>query len=98
MRKRELVSAIAVETELTDGQVEAVLDATFRHLADELVAGGRFEVRDFGVFDVIARKARKLYVPKTGQTITLPARRGVRFAEFPALHARLNPEPTTPSE
>jgi nucleoid DNA-binding protein len=93
MRKRELVSAIAVETGLTNGQVESVLDGVFRHLADELVAGGRFEVRDFGVFDVIARKARQLYVPKTGRTITLPARRGVRFAELPVLYGRLNPGP-----
>ena len=93
MRKRELVAAIAAEVGLANGQVDAVLDAAFRHLADELVAGGRLEVRDFGVFGVVARKARNLYVPKTGQTIAIPARRGVQFTELAALHTRLNPDP-----
>ena len=90
MRTRELVAAIAADTGLTHDQVQAVLVAAFHHLADELVAGGRLEVRNFGIFDVVAHEPRQLHVPKTGQTIALPARRTVRFRELKALRDRLN--------
>lgn len=93
MRKRELVAAIASDVGLTYDQVEAVLDHAFAHLANELVAGGRLEVRGFGVFAVATQKGRKLYVPKTGKTITLPPRRTVRFTELEDLRRRLNPAP-----
>jgi nucleoid DNA-binding protein len=91
VRKRELVSAIAAEVGLANDQVEAVLDSAFAHIANELIAGGRFEIRSLGVFNVLTQKARKQYVPKTGQTITIPARRVIRFKEVAAIKRRLNP-------
>lgn len=93
MRKRELVASIATEVGLPNDQVRAVLDSAFRHIADELLVGGRFEMRGFGVFNVLTQKERKLYVPKTGQTITIPARRVIRFKEVEGLRRRLNPGP-----
>lgn len=91
MRKRELVAAIAQELELPTAQVGQVLDRTFARIADELVAGGRFEIRGFGVFVVLSLPARKTYVPKTGQTVSIPARRVARFKETKGLRERLNP-------
>ncbi len=92
MRKRELVAAIAAEVDLDHDQVRAVLDSAFRHIADTLVDHGRFEIRSLGVFNVQLQKERQLFVPKTGQTITLPARRMIKFKEVEALRHRLNPQ------
>lgn len=77
MRKRELVAAIAAEVGLANDQVRAVLDSAFGHIADELLESGRLEIRSLGVFNVLTQKERQQFVPKTGQTITIPARRPV---------------------
>ncbi len=91
MRKRELVAAVAQDLGMPNAQVGQVLDRAFARIADELVAGGRLEVRGFGVFVVLSLPARKTYVPKTGQTINIPARRGARLKETKDLRERLNP-------
>lgn len=92
MRKRELVAAIVGDLNMPADLVGQVLDRAFARIADELVAGGRFEVRGFGVFNVPTLKGRKIYVPKTGQTIAIPARRVARFKEAKTLRERLNPK------
>lgn len=43
------------------------------------VEEGRIELRNFGVFQVKERKARKARNPKTGETVDVPARLAVVF-------------------
>ena len=53
--------------------VQMTLDTIIEVLATE----GRLELRDFGVFEVYARKARKGRNPRTGEEVMVPERRRV---------------------
>ena len=80
LTKRELVARIANETGMVQQDVYAVLQKSLDTIVDSLVAGRNVEFRDFGVFQVKGRKARRGYNPTAPETnITIPERRVVRF-------------------
>ena len=45
----------------------------------ELGKGNRLEFRDFGVFEVVSRGARKAQNPKTLEPVRVPPKRTVKF-------------------
>jgi integration host factor subunit beta len=51
----------------------------FDGIIDTLEKEGRIELRNFGVFDVKQRKARKARNPRTGEKIMVPAKLIVHF-------------------
>ena len=86
MNRRVFASQIAEKTDHTATAIDAILEAAITILAGELAKVGRFEWRGFGTFTVRAYPPRKIHVPSTGETITLPARRSVGFK--PSSHIR----------
>ena len=79
MTKADIVNQIATRTGVQHQLVTAVVQQTFDHIVDALVRDGRIELRDFGVFEVRLAKSRPARNPKTGERVTVPERRRVRF-------------------
>lgn len=103
MNRRVFASRIAEKTGHSAAAIDAILDAAISILAGELAEVGRFEWRGLGTFTVRAYPTRKIHVPSTGKTITLPARRSVGFKPSARLRSgltaagRLRPAPRRPS-
>jgi nucleoid DNA-binding protein len=94
LTKRDLVVRIAAETGLVQQDVYAVLQKTLDHITDSMVEGRNVEFRDFGVFDVRSRKARKGYNPsQPGNYIDIPARRVVKFKPGKKMRERVHHDP-----
>ncbi|MEM6392212.1 MAG: HU family DNA-binding protein [Planctomycetota bacterium] len=77
--KKELIDHIAEAT----GQKRVVVKQTVQSFLDniiiELGKGNRLEFRDFGVFEVKLRRARRAQNPKTLERVWVPAKRTVKF-------------------
>jgi len=79
MRKVEIVTRIADETGLTQVQAEKIVNAILQEIKDSLQRGEPVILRQFGSFQVHAKRARMGRNPKTGEEAGIPARRIVRF-------------------
>ena len=75
MTKRDLVVRISNETGLIQQQVLDVVQKTLDYIAEAVAEGKNVELRNFGVFEVRHRPARKARNPQTGEEIRLDARR-----------------------
>ena len=78
-RKKYLVDRIAESTQIKNALVKAIVQNFLDEIISELTKGNRLEFRDFGVFEVKKRAARKAQNPKTLEPIDVPARRRVKF-------------------
>ncbi len=90
MTKAELVAKVAAEAGLTKAAAERAVNAFIKALAEALVKGERVALPGLGVFHVKERKARKGRNPRTGEEITIPARKVVTFSAAKALREALN--------
>ena len=75
MRKQDLIDAIAAQQNLPKRQVTMVVDATFNAIRDAMANGDKVTLTGFGSFEVVQRNEREGRNPRTGQTITIAARR-----------------------
>ncbi len=87
--KRDLVQRIAERTGQTKVLVREVLQHFLDEVAHELENGNRLEFRNFGIFEVKDRSARKALNPKTKTPVVVPPRRVVRFKAGNSLKARV---------
>ena len=78
-RKKDLVDRIAESTQIKNALVKAIVQNFLDEIISELTKGNHLEFRDFGVFEVKKRAARKAQNPKTLESIDVPARRRVKF-------------------
>lgn len=79
MNKTELVNAIAAQANLTKVDAKAALDATIASIANALAEGDKVALIGFGTFSVAEKSARTGINPRTKQTITIAARKAVKF-------------------
>lgn len=79
MTKKEIVKAISEELGLTQLKTRDIVQRTFDMIVDALVTDGRIELRNFGVFEVKKRAARKARNPRTGDSVEVPSRYVVTF-------------------
>lgn len=77
--KKELVDRIADATGQKRVVVKDIISTFLANVTVELGKGNRLEFRDFGVFEVKHRKARKAQNPKTLAPVFVPAKRTVKF-------------------
>ncbi len=77
--KREIAERVAQQTGLAQVAVKQVIQLLFDEVINELSAGNRLEFRDFGVFEVVTRKARTGRNPRTGEKVAVPPKRVVTF-------------------
>ena len=79
MTKRELVIQVANRLGMTQSDVAKVVEGTFETISQSLAEGRRWELRDFGVFEVKIRASRLGRNPRTGDQVPVPERRVVTF-------------------
>jgi DNA-binding protein HU-beta len=79
MTKSELVSAVAASTKQTKGVVEALLSATLEAMSGALERGEKVQILPFGIFSIAERSARQGRNPRTGEEITIAARKAIKF-------------------
>ncbi len=79
MTKKELVSRIADRTGQTKVVTKDVIQMFLDAIILELSKGNRLEFREFGVFEVKERAARKAQNPRTLEKVEVPAQKEVKF-------------------
>ena len=94
MTKSELIERIAhKQSLLARRDVELAVKVMFEHMTACLADGGRIEIRGFGSFSLHFRAARIGRNPRTGTTMSLPARHATYFKPGQALRERVNRRP-----
>ncbi len=79
MTKKEIVRTISEEIGLTQLKTKEIVQKTFDAIVETLVADGRIELRNFGVFEVKRRARRKARNPRTGEKVLVPEKFVVTF-------------------
>ena len=79
MTKKEIVKQISERIGLTQLKTKEIVQLTFDAIVDTLLADKRIELRNFGVFEVKQRKARKARNPRTGEKVDVPPKNVVTF-------------------
>jgi len=77
--KKEIVKTISEEIGMTQLKTKEIVQKTFDAIVETLVDEGRIELRNFGVFEVKKRAARKARNPRTGQRVDVPEKYVVTF-------------------
>lgn len=78
---------------LTKVAVCRAVSTIFDAIIEQLVAGGRVELRGFGSFSTRARTARNGRNPSTGGVVAVAAKRALHFTQSKRLRALLNVRP-----
>src|SRR6204780_5757047 len=77
--KKEIVKSISEEIGLTQLKTKEIVQKTFDAIVETLVEERRIELRNFGVFEVKQRAARKARNPRTGAKVSVPEKFVVTF-------------------
>jgi nucleoid DNA-binding protein len=77
--KKEIVKQIADRIGETQLKTKEIVQQTFDAIVDTLIEQGRIELRNFGVFEVKQRKARKARNPRTGEKVDVAPKCVVTF-------------------
>jgi nucleoid DNA-binding protein len=79
MTKKEIVKVISERADLTQLKTKEIVQWTFDAIIDTLLEEHRIELRNFGVFEVKRRKARKARNPRTGAKVEVGEKYVVTF-------------------
>ena len=88
--KKDLVDRIAHSNNTKCTIVKPIVQDLLNEIIAELAKGNRIEFRDFGVFEIKMRKARKAQNPKTLEPVNVPAKRTVKFKMGRIMKQKLN--------
>jgi integration host factor subunit beta len=90
MTKAELVEDVARAAELTKKDAERLVEIVFESIIETLTQGEKIELRGFGSFRVRERGARRGRNPKTGDPVSIPAKRVPYFKPGKELKELIN--------
>lgn len=91
MIKSGLVQTIAQQNmHLYHRDVERIINTILDEIIDALAQGDRVELRGFGAFSVKEREARIGRNPRTGETVSVTAKRVPFFKTGKELRERMN--------
>jgi len=85
MNRSELVSAASKQAGLSPDDVDRSLTALMSVITDQVAAGGRVALLGFATFESVEREERLGRNPRTGEPMTISARRVVRITAGSAL-------------
>jgi integration host factor subunit beta len=91
MIRSELVQRLAEENGgMTPAEIERIVSLFFDEISEHLSKGGRVELRGFGAFTTRARDARTGRNPRTGETVSVAAKKVPFFKPGKEIRERLN--------
>ncbi len=79
MNKKEITSKMSRDAGITFLQAEKAFMAMIEGIKDSLKRGERVTFSGFGSFEVKKRKARQGRDPRTGEIISIPKKKRVKF-------------------
>jgi DNA-binding protein HU-beta len=77
--KLDIVNAVVNKTGVSRTKAEQAVETVFNAMKSALGKGERIELRRFGVFNVRPRKTGIGRNPRTGQEVSIPPGKAVRF-------------------
>jgi integration host factor subunit beta len=90
-----MVIEIAKKTNVEQQKVKQIVQLTLDSIVDILSTEKRIELRNFGVFEVRTRKARKARNPRTGAEVMVPSKQVVTFKSGKIMEEKIeNLKPT----
>ena len=90
MTKKEIAKKISEQSGITVLVALEAVQMVFDGIRETLVDGGRIELRNFGVFEVKKRRARKARNPRTGERVSVPEKIAVTFKPGLEMEQRVN--------
>jgi integration host factor subunit beta len=78
MNRLDIIKAVS-KVLTTKGESALAVETTFETVRAALSRGEKVVISNFGTFRVKSRQPRVGRNPKTGEQVSVPARRGVRF-------------------
>ena len=90
MNKAELIKAMADETELTQKDVEKVLNSFVNQVSNALENKDKVQLVGFGTFETRDRAAKTGRNPQTGEELNIPASTVPAFKAGKALKEKVN--------
>jgi len=79
MTKKEIVRSISEKLGMTQLRTKDIVQNVLDGIIETLVEDGRIELRNFGVFEVRKRAARKARNPRTGDSVLVKEKHVVTF-------------------
>ena len=79
MIKLDIVNAVVTKTGVSRTKAEQAVETVFGAMKNALGKGERIELRRFGVFNVRPHKTGIGRNPRTGQEVSIPPGKAVRF-------------------
>ncbi|MCH6554518.1 MAG: HU family DNA-binding protein [Woeseiaceae bacterium] len=79
MIKLDIVNQVVSRTGVSKSKAELAVETVFEAMKRALERGERIELRGFGVFNVRPRKTGIGRNPRTGEEVTIPPGKAVRF-------------------
>jgi DNA-binding protein HU-beta len=77
--KLDIVNAVVSKAGVTRSKAEEAVETVFEAMKQALGRGERIELRRFGVFNVKPRKTGIGRNPRTGEEVSIPPGKAVRF-------------------
>lgn len=91
MTKAQIIEKVAEQvTTLTKRQAEIVVNTIFNCIRNSLQRGDKTEIRGFGSFRLRSRRMKEGRNPKTGATVSVPAKKVPFFKAGKELKELLN--------
>jgi len=90
MTKKDIARKIAKQYGITQLMALEAVQMVFDGIIETLVDEGRIELRNFGIFEVKRRRARKARNPRTGKSVSVPAKKVVTFKPGMKVEQRIN--------
>lgn len=90
MNKMDLIERLAKEAGIPKTQAAVAINTLVGAICEALTAGDRVTISDFGTFTVSSRTGYEGRNPRTGEAITIPARKIPVFRAGKGLKTALN--------
>jgi len=79
MNKKELISSIAERTGVTKKDSGEVLDVILDVITEQMILGNEIKISGFGLFKIYKQPERECRNPKTGEKLTVGAKKVPKF-------------------
>lgn len=81
LTKQDIIRVLADKYRLQYSDTRRVVQGVLDMIVEALLQGSKVELRNFGVFEVVDRKARVARNPKKHYEVRIPPRKVVRFRQ-----------------
>lgn len=90
MNKTELIGAVAEASGVSKKDTSAVVEATFKAIAEAMAKGDKVQLIGFGTFETRERGERNGKNPRTGEIVKIAACKAPAFKAGKALKDQVN--------